>query len=61
MAQKRSDKANYLALAVVGIALLLFGVWPLAIPALIGAGIYYWKVEKTEAPAAPQPDSQSAE
>ena len=61
MAQKRSDRANYLALTAVGIALLLFGVWPLGIPALIGAGIYYWKVEKATGPAVPQPDSRSAE
>lgn len=60
MAQKRSNKANYLALAVVGVGLLLLGVWPLAIPALIGAGIYYWKVEKAQDRTAPQTGPRSA-
>lgn len=61
MAQKRSDKANYLALAAVGIALLLFGVWFLAIPALIGAGIYYWKVEQAQDRKVQPQDSRPAE
>lgn len=47
MAKKRSDKANYLALLVVGIVLLVVGAWPLGVPALIGAGFYYWKTERT--------------
>lgn len=56
MAQKRSDKANYLALLVLGIALLaLIGVTsgatgPLAVICLVGAAIYYWKVERSESP-----------
>lgn len=60
MAKKRSDKANYIALAVVGIGLLLLGVWPIAIPALIGSGVYYWKVEKSQDRTGPQPGPQSA-
>ena len=50
---RRSDKANYVALVVVGIALFLIGsasstpmAMALGVVALIGAGFYYWKIEK---------------
>lgn len=53
MAKKRSDRANYLALLVVGLALFLFGgasgsvaANVIGLVALVGAGVYYWKVER---------------
>lgn len=61
MAQKRSDKANYLALLVVGIALFLVGgasgsvaANVLGLIALVGAGIYYWRVERSGTRDAPR-------
>lgn len=55
MAQRRSDKANYIALLVVGIVLLVvsgMGEAPLGMVlgliALAGAGFYYWKTEKAD-------------
>lgn len=48
MARKqRSDRANYVALLVVGIGLIAVGAWPVGVPALIGAGFYYWKTERS--------------
>ena len=49
---KRSDSANYWALLIIGIALVLLGgltggiTVPLGVLALVGAGFYNWKTEK---------------
>lgn len=61
MNQKRSDKANYLALLVVGVALFLFGgasgsvaANVIGLIALVGAAVYYWRVERAGTRDAPR-------
>lgn len=61
MNQKRSDRANYLALLVVGIALFLFGgasgsvaANVIGLVALIGAAIYYWRTERAKTQDTPR-------
>lgn len=50
--KRRGDKANYLALLVLGVVLLALGAptsggtVPLAVICFVGAGFYYWKMEK---------------
>ena len=53
--KRRSDKANYIALLVLGLVLIGLGAVtsggtiPIGVIALIGAGIYHWKMERAEA------------
>lgn len=63
--KRRSDKANYWALLIVGIGLILLGGFigpgtiPIGVIALVGAGFYYWKLERaTDQGQKPDPASR---